>query len=525
MSTDSIQAVKARLSGSRRRTPGQESQSDASVNHTLVLAREAARMADLAAELAADAAFRSSESKAPTPANDVSAWPKLPELPQRRLRLSPALPAAAMRWLDWVAVALTAQGAAWWTEGVYLDEVSLARGFVYVAAALFLKLGLWLTSAYRFRPAGFGPDHSLGGLAIGVVAGLIFANIAAPDARAAAAMATVLPVAALGLAALHAGLWAATAIAQRAGAFCETIAIIGATARTRGLIKALQADGVSRVVAVVDDRRAKSQRRAVGVRVLGSVDDLINWSSLPNIDRIVIALPPNAEARIAEIAEQARRAPNRVELALEVGAAGVITTRLSGRPHCHRRAFVKRVQDLMLGTLLLAAFAAPMLIIAIAVKLDGGPVLFRQRRHGFNNRPFTLLKFRTLNSMSQTPTHVGRLLRRTSLDELPQLLNVLRGDMSLVGPRPHRLDAAASGRAFGDIVADYAHRHRVKPGLTGLAQINGCRGAVRTAAALRKRLKLDLEYIENASLGLDARILARTAVIVLGDIGAALSGK
>lgn len=524
MSADGFQALKARLSGSRRRAPGRESQTGAAVNHTLALVRDAARMADLAAELAADAAFRSSKSAAGEPANDVSSATKLPEVARRPLRLSPALPAATMRWLDWIAVAVTAEAAAWWTEGVTLYDVSLSHAFVYVAAALFLKLGLWLTSAYRAKPRAFDADHTLGGLALGVVLGLVFANLAAPDVRAAGAMAAVLPVAGVALAIVHALLALLTAAAARAGAFTESVVIVGATPRTRALAKAIEASGAARVAAVVDDRRAKPQRRAVGVRVMGKLDSLLAWPSLPNVDRIVIALPPNAETRVAEIAARLRAVPNRVDLALDIANSGVAAVRLSGKAHCHRRAFVKRAEDLVLGAMLLAAFAAPMLLMALAVKLDGGPVFFRQRRRGLNNRAFTLLKFRTLRADGE-PTRTGRFLRRASLDELPQLFNMLAGDMSLVGPRPHAIDAAAGGRRFADIAADYAHRHRVKPGITGLAQINGCRGSVRTAAALRKRVKFDLEYVERASLALDARILARTALIVLADLRDALSGK
>jgi lipopolysaccharide/colanic/teichoic acid biosynthesis glycosyltransferase len=170
-----------------------------------------------------------------------------------------------------------------------------------------------------------------------------------------------------------------------------------------------------------------------------------------------------------------------------------------------------------------------MLAIAVAVKLDSsGPVLYRQRRHGFNNRVITILKFRTMRHDPGAPlrqvvqddprvTRIGRLLRLTSLDELPQLINVLRGEMSLVGPRPHAVGMKAAERELDDIIAEYAHRHRVKPGITGWAQINGSRGPVDTPAAVRKRVRMDLEYVSRASLWFDLQILARTAPALLGD--------
>jgi lipopolysaccharide/colanic/teichoic acid biosynthesis glycosyltransferase len=183
----------------------------------------------------------------------------------------------------------------------------------------------------------------------------------------------------------------------------------------------------------------------------------------------------------------------------------------------------------IIGAGLAIVFALPMLLIAAAIKLDSkGPALYRQRRHGFNNRIITVLKFRTMHHVPDAPlsqvvandprvTRLGAWLRRTSLDELPQLYNVLRGEMSLVGPRPHAVGMKAAERDLQNIVAEYAHRHRVKPGITGWAQINGSRGPVETPAAVRRRLKLDLEYVSRASLWLDLQILVRSAPVLLGD--------
>lgn len=167
---------------------------------------------------------------------------------------------------------------------------------------------------------------------------------------------------------------------------------------------------------------------------------------------------------------------------------------------------------------------APLLIIiAAAIKLEGGRVLFRQRRTGLGGRPFHILKFRTMHSLEDGPevrqatrddarvTRVGRFLRRTSLDELPQLFNVVKGEMSLVGPRPHAL---AHDTYYAARIARYADRHSVRPGLTGWAQVNGSRGETPTIGDMSRRVEHDLWYIANWSLLLDAKILLRTVCLL-----------
>ena len=182
--------------------------------------------------------------------------------------------------------------------------------------------------------------------------------------------------------------------------------------------------------------------------------------------------------------------------------------------------FNKRVEDFAVAVIGLALAAPVMTLIALAIKLDSkGPVIFRQRRHGYNHCIIEVLKFRTMtvledgSSVSQAQkgdkrvTRVGRFLRRTSLDELPQLLNVLRGDMSIVGPRPHAL---AHNSYYEDLVKNYANRHRVKPGMTGWAQIHGYRGEIIHPQKMAERVRYDLEYIENWSLWLDFKIIMMT---------------
>jgi lipopolysaccharide/colanic/teichoic acid biosynthesis glycosyltransferase len=175
-----------------------------------------------------------------------------------------------------------------------------------------------------------------------------------------------------------------------------------------------------------------------------------------------------------------------------------------------------------------------MLVIGLLIKLDSrGPVFFKQKRLGANNLPFNLLKFRSMYVEHEDPfghqltragdpriTRVGRFLRMASLDELPQLINVLRGDMSLVGPRPHPLGASAAGISYARAISEYPIRHRVKPGITGWAQVNGWRGETTTIEQIQRRFEHDLYYVENWSLGFDFLILGRTVFAVLSRANA-----
>ena len=188
----------------------------------------------------------------------------------------------------------------------------------------------------------------------------------------------------------------------------------------------------------------------------------------------------------------------------------------------------KRAEDLVLGTALLLLALPLMVAIAVAIRIDTpGPALFRQKRRGLNNSPFDILKFRTMvyvpgpelavpQAHRHDPriTRVGRVLRRTSLDELPQLFNVLKGEMSLVGPRPHAL---AHGERYGALIAGYADRHRVPPGITGWAQVHGLRGETDTLEKMQRRVDHDLAYLVNRSLLLDLRILVLTVRTVWRD--------
>lgn len=212
-------------------------------------------------------------------------------------------------------------------------------------------------------------------------------------------------------------------------------------------------------------------------------------------------------------------------------AAGLTTLQISKGPLRIRDRVAKRMFDIVLSSAALAVLAIPLAVVALAIKLeDGGPVLFRQRRMGRANRFFDIWKFRTMRCASADHegtastvrddarvTRIGKLLRSTSIDELPQLVNILRGQMSFVGPRPHAIGSQAGRKLFWDVDRRYSQRHALKPGLTGLAQVRGLRGTTENEEQLAKRLQADLEYSATWSLWRDCVILLRTARVLVHE--------
>lgn len=355
-----------------------------------------------------------------------------------------------------------------------------------------------------------------------------------------------LPRAALPWQALWLGLGFCGVVALRAAfphrARRETVAVVGAGPATDRLVRHLQRQQGRRVelIGVFDDRATRAP--AGSVTRTGPVASLLDIGKKRRVDWILVALPDTAENRVLEVVNDLKSlavsvglCPCGIELDLphppiDYIAGYTPVTLLAERPIKRWGAVIKGIEDYVLGGLLTLALLPLMGLIALAIRIESpGPVLFRQRRHAWNNAEFEVFKFRSMRwsppgdqqPLVQTErddpriTPLGRFLRRSSLDELPQLFNVLRGEMSLVGPRPHAVNMRTEDRLGEEIVATYAHRHRVKPGLTGWAQVNGCRGATQTAAQLRRRIELDLEYIENWSIWFDLRILLMTTWIVV----------
>lgn len=256
-------------------------------------------------------------------------------------------------------------------------------------------------------------------------------------------------------------------------------------------------------------------------------------------DSVLILLPWRSQELIEKVMSQLRGfavdihfLPESLQLPIPMvqtsHVGGIPTVFTSMRPLSGADRLLKGLEDKLISTIALAILAPLMAVIALAVKLDSrGPVLFKQPRHGFNNQQFKILKFRTMYANSDPEgavpqatrgdprvTRVGRLLRSTSLDELPQLFNVLMGQMSLVGPRPH---AVAHNNHFGQLIDGYLGRHRVKPGITGWAQVNGLRGETDTLDKMTKRIEQDLYYIQNWTFWFDIKILFLTLFAVFVD--------
>jgi len=259
----------------------------------------------------------------------------------------------------------------------------------------------------------------------------------------------------------------------------------------------------------------------------------ISYTRCSNVDELFIAAELQSWTKIKKSAERLRLLPLPVNLVAvgptsklltqPVSAIGnAIVIELQRAPLNFFERLVKRAIDIVFAGTALIALIPLLTLVAIAIKLDSpGRVIFRQTRHGFNGKPFNILKFRTMtvvedgdsikqaSRLDKRVTRVGFWLRRTSIDELPQLINVLKGEMSLVGPRPH---AAAHDNYFDPVIANYAFRQRMKPGITGCAQVNGSRGETPTIDAMQLRVRLDLWYIENWSFQLDLAIMFRTII-------------
>lgn len=327
---------------------------------------------------------------------------------------------------------------------------------------------------------------------------------------------------------------------KQRGVFNHRVAIFGAGSQGDRLAKYILGNEKLTIdlVGFFDDRLPERlPAREVRLPLHGNLEDLIVHIRGGAIDQVIVALPWSAEKRLQEVVAELAITPVRIRLAPDLatfafaqrpvvllGDLPVMT--LFERPISGFDQITKKVEDLVIGTLALILLAPLFLVAAIAIKLDSpGPVFFRQDREGFNNQRFRIWKFRSMRTdkceadgITQARkdddriTRVGRFLRRTSIDELPQLFNVLSGEMSLVGPRPHAASTKAGDRVFSEVVDHYAARHKVKPGMTGWAQVHGWRGETDTEEKLLKRLEHDLYYIENWSVLLDFYIMGRTAI-------------
>ena len=329
---------------------------------------------------------------------------------------------------------------------------------------------------------------------------------------------------------------------RREGRLSQRIAIIGAGAAAKSLVAKIKTAPELDIVitGVYDDRHTRVPSNILGCPVLGTSDDLVVQARKMLIDEIVIALPLRAEERIGQLVTKFRPLPIDLRISIDpiadifplrtIGSIGSAKTiEVFNRPFKHVSGLLKTIEDKCLGVFLFFVLLPMMGLIALAIRIDSkGPLLFVQERFAFNNKVFHVYKFRTMRSDAADPsgarhtvpndtrvTRVGRILRWLSLDELPQLINVIRGEMSIVGPRPHVVAMRAGDKLYYEAVGDYFARHRVKPGITGWAQVHGLRGEIGDLLQARERVAYDLEYIDNWSIWLDFKILLMTVWVLI----------
>ena len=330
---------------------------------------------------------------------------------------------------------------------------------------------------------------------------------------------------------------------MREGRLYRRAAIYGGGTLTEKLISELEidVDGDVRITGIFDDRGDDRVDRIVaGYPRLGNLNALVEFARSTRLDIVIVALPITAEQRLIDVTRSLSVLPTEVKLPARASAlrftsdtysrvGNVAMIDLVEKPIADWGTVGKWAFDKIAGLVALALLAPVMAAVAVAIKLDSrGPVLFRQKRHGFNNELIEIFKFRSMyvdrcdanaaklvTKDDPRVTRVGRFIRKTSLDELPQLFNVIVGSLSLVGPRPHALEAKAAGRLYVSVVDGYFGRHKVKPGITGWAQIHGWRGETDTPEKIQKRVEHDIYYIENWSLLLDLFILIKTPFALL----------
>jgi Undecaprenyl-phosphate glucose phosphotransferase len=292
------------------------------------------------------------------------------------------------------------------------------------------------------------------------------------------------------------------------------------------------------VTGFFDDRSGERLGLPAGSALLGGLSDLAAHVNAVNIDLIFIALPMRQVQRVVDLLDDLRDTTASIYFVPDIFVMDLIQSRtadISGVPivaMCETpfqgtSGLVKRAMDVVISSAVLLVLSPVLLLIALLIKLSSpGPVIFRQRRYGLDGQIIDVYKFRTMTVVEDGPrvkqvtrddprvTPVGRFLRRYSIDELPQLFNVIAGNMSLVGPRPH---AVAHNEEYRRLIKGYMVRHKVLPGITGLAQVNGCRGETSRLEEMKARIEYDLDYLRQWTPSLDLKILFRTAILVLRD--------
>lgn len=313
--------------------------------------------------------------------------------------------------------------------------------------------------------------------------------------------------------------------------------IVGCNETSLELAGRLQTIGMQ-VEGFFDDRGMERLNAAPDMKLIGQLVDLPGFVQANSIDVIFVALPIRHIPRVMSMMDELRDTTSSIYYVPDIHVFDLIQARtgdvlgipvvaMCETPFYGYRGVRKRLMDIVISAVMLIVLSPLLLVVAALIKLtSSGPAIFRQRRYGLDGRAIVVYKFRTMtvtedgsvvtqaSKNDSRVTRVGAILRRTSIDELPQLINVLQGRMSLVGPRPH---AVAHNEEYRRLIKGYMVRHKVLPGITGWAQVNGCRGEITTLEDMQSRVRYDLEYLRRWSLGLDLKILFLTALKVLKD--------
>jgi len=429
-------------------------------------------------------------------------------------------------------------------------ELAIAAGFIALCITFSTMLALRYLGLYNvtslINPL-YGLLYSTGvGFVTGGLAFLILTTLTLP-------LSSLWLIGWLALVLVHfsftriaVAVWAAPL--AKTGAFRQRIAIVGGGKAAEDAITILeQSKGIDiEIVGLFDDRNDERSPESVKkFAKLGKIDDLADYARKSRVDLIIVAVPMSAESRLLQILKRLWELPTDIRIAAHTSQLKLSPrayTNLGNlplmsvfdRPVSGWSWFMKDVIDRILATIFIVLLSPVMAIAWFAVRYEStGPAIFKQKRFGFNNELVEVFKFRSMytdmgdanasklvTKGDPRVTRVGRFIRKTSIDELPQLFNVLTGQLSLVGPRPHATQAKAADELYDQVVDGYFARHRVKPGITGWAQINGWRGETDTHEKIEKRVKYDLDYIDRWSIAFDLYIIAKTPFALLKSTNA-----
>jgi Undecaprenyl-phosphate glucose phosphotransferase len=466
-----------------------------------------------------------------------------PELPPGTRQMSPLVYSGIVRFAEFTLVTglglLIAYG---WVDAYFRQYAAALLVTGLVSSFVFHGLGLYrtgvLAASHRHLPRLVAGWTATVGV---LLATLFFLKVSQDFARGWIALWYLSGIAAI--VGFRAGVTAITRRAISTGSLIRRAVVYGTGEACAELIEGMARDPDNdiRVCAVFDERGpGRGGGIIAGFPNMGGIDELMAYCRSNPVDMLIVALPVSAESRVLQLVKKLWVLPVDIRLAAHASklrfrpraysyAGNVPLIDVVDKPIADWDKVMKWVFDKIVGTLALIGLSPVMVAVAIAIKLDSkGPVFFRQKRFGFNNELIEVFKFRSMyTDMTDASasklvtkgdprvTRVGRFIRKTSLDELPQLFNVMIGNLSLVGPRPHALQAKADNRLYHDVVDGYFARHKVKPGITGWAQINGWRGETDTPEKIQKRVECDIYYIENWSVLLDLYILFRTPFSLL----------